>query len=108
MRNYFLCLLSGTLLFPHLSAYAQPHDMAHHHAMPAQVYQSQGTVKKMTPQAITIAHQAIPALHWPPMTMQFTVTPEHPLAQVKVGDNVRFSFSQSEQGYTLIAITPLP
>lgn len=108
MRNYFLCLLSGILLFPHLSAYAQPHDMAHHHAMPAQVYQSQGTVKKMTPQAITIAHQAIPALHWPPMTMQFTVTPEHPLAQVKVGDNVRFSFSQSEQGYTLIAITPLP
>ncbi|QNQ22690.1 copper-binding protein [Kosakonia sp. SMBL-WEM22] len=101
-------MLSGTLLFPHLSAYAQPHDMAHHHAMPAQVYQSQGTVKKMTPQAITIAHQAIPALHWPPMTMQFTVTPEHPLAQVKVGDNVRFSFSQSEQGYTLIAITPLP
>ncbi|MDV5355684.1 copper-binding protein [Enterobacter asburiae] len=108
MRNYFLCLLSGTLLFPHLSAYAQPHDMAHHHAMPAQVYQSQGSVKKITPQAITIAHQAIPALNWPPMTMQFTVTPEHPLAQVKVGDKVRFSFSQSEQGYTLTAITPLP
>lgn len=108
MRTYFLCLLSGILLFPHLSAYAQAHDMSHHHALPAQVYQSQGTIKKITPQAITIAHQAIPALSWPPMTMQFTVAPEHPLPQVKVGDKVSFSFSQSEQGYALLAVTPLP
>ncbi|AZI89797.1 copper-binding protein [Kosakonia sp. CCTCC M2018092] len=101
-------MLSGILLFPHLSAYAQTHDMAHHHAMPAQVYQSQGTIKKITPQAISIAHQAIPALNWPPMTMQFMVAPEHPLAQVKVGDKISFSFSQSDRGYTLIALTPLP
>jgi len=108
MRSYLLCLLSGILLFPHLSAYAQTHDMAHHHAMPAQVYQSQGSVKKITPQAISIAHQAIPALNWPPMAMQFMVAPEHPLAQVKVGDKISFSFSQSDRGYTLIALTPLP
>ncbi len=49
MRSYLLCLLSGILLFPHLSAYAQTHDMAHHHAMPAQVYQSQGSIKKNHP-----------------------------------------------------------
>lgn len=43
---------------------------------------------------ITIAHEAIPAVNWPPMTMRFTITPQTQLNNVKDGDNVDFTFVQ--------------
>lgn len=43
---------------------------------------------------VTIAHGAIPALNWPPMTMRFTITPQTRLDAVKPGDKVDFTFIQ--------------
>ena len=43
---------------------------------------------------ITIAHDAIPAVNWPPMTMRFTITPQTQLNNVKDGDSVDFTFVQ--------------
>ncbi len=43
---------------------------------------------------ITIAHEAIPAVNWPPMTMRFTITPQTQLNNVKDGDSVDFTFVQ--------------
>ncbi|WLI75072.1 copper-binding protein [Kosakonia sp. H02] len=115
MRSYLLCMLSGVLLFSFSAAQAQEmhtmhgmHDMSGHAAMQNPVYQSQGTIKKINPDAISIAHQAIPALNWPPMTMQFAVAPGNQLPKVNVGDKVSFTFSQSENGYTLVSLTPQP
>ncbi|WP_342321614.1 copper-binding protein [Kosakonia sp. BYX6] len=113
MRSYLLCMLSGVLMFSFSAAHAQDmhamhgmHDMSQHAAMQTQVYQSQGTIKKISPDSLSIAHSAIPALNWPPMTMQFTLAPGNTLPTVKLGDKVSFSFAQSENGYTLVSLTP--
>ncbi|MDU2481802.1 MAG: copper-binding protein [Klebsiella sp.] len=48
----------------------------------------------MDSKKITIAHEAIPAVNWPPMTMRFTITPQTQLNNVKDGDSVDFTFVQ--------------
>ncbi len=115
MRSYVLCMLSGVLLFSVSAAQAEDmhamhgmHDMSQHAAMQAQAetYQSQGTIKKLTSDSISIAHGAIPALNWPPMTMQFALAQGSALPAVKVGDKVSFTFVQSESGYQLVSLTP--
>ena len=114
MRSSLLCMLSGVLFFS-LAAHAEDmpamhgmHDMSQHSAMHTQMqtYQSQGVIKKITPDAISIAHKAIPALNWPPMTMQFALAKGSTFAPGKVGDKVDFTFVQSENGYQLVSLTP--
>ena len=111
MRSSLLYMLSGVLFFS-FAAHAEDmpamHDMSQHSAMHSQMqtYQSQGVIKKITPDAISIAHKAIPALNWPPMTMQFAVVKGSTSAPVKVGDKVDFTFVQSENGYQLVSLTP--
>lgn len=67
-----------------------------------------GTIKAIKPDAITIAHEAVPSLNWPPMTMGFK-PPEKGLPEdLKVGDRVSFSFTQTGQGgFQVESITPL-
>lgn len=44
---------------------------------------------------ITIAHEAIPSIGWPAMTMRFTfTTPDDSIHALKVGSSVSFSFIQ--------------
>ena len=67
-----------------------------------------GTIKAIKPGEITIAHEAVPSLNWPPMTMGFK-SPEKGLPEdLKVGDRVSFSFTQTAQGgFQVESITPL-
>ena len=60
------------------------------------VIQGTGVVQSVDKAAkkITIAHEAIPAVNWPPMTMRFTITPQTQLNNVKDGDSVDFTFVQ--------------
>ncbi|MBB3103345.1 copper-binding protein [Azomonas macrocytogenes] len=53
-----------------------------------------GTVKQIDKEngALVIAHEAVPALQWPAMTMPFKATAEQ-LTQVEVGEKVDFEFS---------------
>ncbi len=60
----------------------------------ATLYTGTGVVKTWTAAHVAIAHQAIPALNWPPMTMRFTITPQTQLNNVKDGDSVDFTFVQ--------------
>jgi Cu(I)/Ag(I) efflux system protein CusF len=62
----------------------------------AQRINGKGVIKAidMDSQKITIAHDAIPAVNWPPMTMRFTITPQTQLNNVKDGDSVAFTFVQ--------------
>lgn len=64
-----------------------------------------GTIKAVNMQkgTITIAHGAVPALQWPPMTMGFKATPEQ-LGEVKVGDQVEFEFKAQGMAATIISI----
>jgi Cu/Ag efflux protein CusF len=56
-------------------------------------------VKAMT---VRIAHEPMPALKWPAMTMDFKVADPQLLANAKVGAKVRFTL----QGRTVTAISP--
>lgn len=99
----------AALLFT-FSAFSAGNETSHqHHAMNMSteqpVWQSEGVVKKITDRQITIAHQAIGALNWPPMTMAFD-RPAQQETAVQPGERVTFSFTQTDSGYQLVRITP--
>lgn len=87
------------------SAFVSAEVMQHHqHATSsAAVYHSTGTVKAWGEQKVSLAHPAIPALNWPPMTMNF-LQPQPPLPALAAGTAVEFSFRQVDGGYQLTAI----
>ncbi|BCX68653.1 copper-binding protein [Pseudomonas izuensis] len=69
------------------------------------VASASGTIKAIDSarHKVTIAHGAVPALQWPPMTMGFQAT-EAQLATVKVGDQVNFKFQQEGAAATIVSI----
>lgn len=71
--------------------------------------QATGTVKAIDNQKhlVTLAHGAVPALQWPPMTMGFNATAEQ-LKGLKVGDRVVFEFRADSMDATLVSIQPMP
>lgn len=48
--------------------------------------------------AVTLAHEPVPDLNWPAMTMGFTTVQEISLSDFEVDDMVRFEFRQTENG----------
>lgn len=106
MSRLLLCvLLAAVAALISFSAFtASHHDMHQMASADAPVYASQGIVKKADAQGVAIAHQAIPALNWPPMTMTFA-QPATPVA-LKPGDAVAFTFRQTAGGYQLLSATP--
>ena len=71
----------------------------------APVATSNGTIKAIdtTKHTVTIAHGAVPAVQWPPMTMAFSVT-EDQLAGLTAGDRVTFSFRLDGNKATIVSI----
>ena len=72
----------------------------------APVATADGTIKAIdtTKHTVTIAHGAVPAVQWPPMTMAFSVT-EDQLTGLKAGDRVSFSFRLEGGKATIVSIT---
>lgn len=51
---------------------------------------------------VNISHEAIPALKWPAMTMDFKVTDKKSLTHVKTGQTVSFGLSKDpKDGYVI-------
>lgn len=76
-------------------AASHEHPAAHQHAAHAghaAIYTATGVVKAVKPGKVQIAHEPIPALDWPQMTMWFEIG-EMP-AGVQSGDAVRFEIRQ--------------
>ena len=99
--------LTKTLIFGLLSTVmfgAQANEHQHGEMMNAAPAAQQtpaisatGEVKSidMESKKVTIAHDAIPAVNWPPMTMRFTFSePTEAIKQLKEGEQVNFSFVQ--------------
>ena len=59
---------------------------------------TEGTIKEITPEAITIAHGAVPSLKWDAMTMSFKPPAKGLPIGLKAGDHVSFSFAEAEEG----------
>ncbi|WP_174848867.1 copper-binding protein [Yersinia artesiana] len=68
-------------------------------------YHSGGQIKAWNANSVSIAHSAIPALNWPPMSMSFDLPDNLAATPIPVGTQVTFSFRQTEQGYQLTAIS---
>ncbi|RAI63142.1 heat-shock protein HtpX [Pseudomonas fluorescens] len=71
----------------------------------APVANAEGTIKAMdtAKHTVTLAHGAVPAVQWPPMTMAFSVTQDQ-LKGLKVGDHVSFSFQLEGGRATIVSI----
>ncbi len=101
-------LLSGAVF---AAQAAEPHaGMAMHEqpaAAQAQSITGKGVIKAidMDSKKITIAHEAIPAVNWPPMTMRFTITPQTQTQQCEGRRQRGFHLRSAGQS---VAITGYP
>ncbi|AOR64622.1 efflux RND transporter periplasmic adaptor subunit [Pectobacterium wasabiae] len=69
-------------------------------------YQTQGVIKARNGNQITIEHEAVPALNWSPMTMDFTL-PSSGLPQgVEIGNTVNFQFTMDDSGIHILHFLP--
>ncbi|APO84303.1 copper-binding protein [Pseudomonas putida] len=71
----------------------------------APIASAEGTIKAidLAKHTVTLAHGAVPAVQWPPMTMAFSVAEEQ-LTGLKVGDDVSFSFRLEGGKATIVSI----
>lgn len=70
----------------------------------------QGTINKIdaTAAIINISHEAIPALKWPGMTMDFKVADKKLLENLKTGQKVSFGLvKKPAAGYVISHIEPV-
>ena len=70
-------------------------------------HQSVGVIKSIDnkQQKISISHEAIPEISWPPMTMNFIFTPvADKVNGLKPGEKIIFSFTQQGNDYVLQSI----
>lgn len=70
------------------------------------VFETTGEITEITAGvSITLSHQAVEALSWPPMIMSFQVPAQSSSDQLIVGDLVDFSFRRTDQGrYEIVNI----
>ncbi|AHM72007.1 copper-binding protein [Yersinia hibernica] len=109
---YAAALFSAPLLAA-IPSMTETMPMSHNHGAmmaetataPTDVYHSRGQIKAWNINSVAIAHSAISALNWPPMTMTFSLPDNLVPAPIPLGTSVTFSFRQTEQGYQLTAIS---
>jgi Cu(I)/Ag(I) efflux system membrane fusion protein len=71
------------------------------------VYHGVGKVEKASPESLTLSHKPIPELQWPAMTMDFGKPRPDNFSDIKVGQDVEFSFKEGKDGsYLLETVTP--
>ncbi|UEM21309.1 copper-binding protein [Skermanella mucosa] len=78
-------------------------------AQATQPITGKGVVKKVDPakKTINLNHEAIPAISWPAMTMDFQVAPNVDLSKVQPGQPVDFRLEKGNGGnYTVTSVTP--
>ncbi|MFJ5510638.1 efflux RND transporter periplasmic adaptor subunit [Pectobacterium jejuense] len=61
-------------------------------------YHTQGVIRAINGNQATIEHEAVPALNWSPMTMDFTLPPSGLPQGVGMGSTVRFQFNMDDSG----------
>jgi Cu(I)/Ag(I) efflux system membrane fusion protein len=73
-------------------------------AAAAAVHEAVGRIVAFDGQTITLDHEAVPALKWPAMEMDFTLARPGLVQGLKPGDTVRFSFREAQQGHEVVAL----
>lgn len=105
---------AAALLFSVAACSEQPNTAREGTAVPAgqtgaapahAAYSASGEVTAVSSDEITISHGPVPDLEWPAMTMTFRASRADMLAEVAPGDQVSFSFRQTDGGYVLTSLT---
>jgi Cu(I)/Ag(I) efflux system membrane fusion protein len=73
-----------------------------------QTYSARGKVVEVEADSITLEHEAIAALKWPPMTMPFKLANKAQAQGLKPGQAVDFSFVKQGDDYALTQLTARP
>jgi Cu(I)/Ag(I) efflux system membrane fusion protein len=70
-------------------------------------HRATGRIEKISPDALTLSHGPVASLEWPAMTMDFAKPSPGTFADVRVGQEVEFTFHESPQGgYVLDQVQP--
>ncbi|MFJ5431485.1 efflux RND transporter periplasmic adaptor subunit [Pectobacterium actinidiae] len=69
-------------------------------------YHTQGVIRAINGNQVTIEHDAVPALNWSPMTMDFTLPPSGLPQGVVIGSTVRFQFNMDDSGIHVLHFLP--
>ncbi len=67
---------------------------------------STGSVVSLNDTGVTIAHEPVPSLNWPSMTMHFDWGADGAEESLRPGDEVDFRFSEGGAGYVIEEIVP--
>jgi len=70
-----------------------------------QEYSTKGKVVAVKPSGITVAHEPVPALKWPAMSMEFGLDSPNQAKDVKPGDTVSFQFVERNGRYVVTHLT---
>ncbi|KQW02898.1 efflux RND transporter periplasmic adaptor subunit [Rhizobacter sp. Root1221] len=65
------------------------------------IHQGTGKILELTAQEVTLDHGPIPSMQWGAMQMPFKLPSPEAAKGLKVGDAVRFSFSQTNDGFVI-------
>ena len=107
MRNLAILLLSAALSSP---AWAQTKDHAGHSSpaakSEAKAHKGTAVVKSIDADkgTVMLAHDPIPSLKWPSMTMKFIAKDKKLLSGLKPGQKVQFEFIQQDRDYILTKV----
>ncbi len=69
-----------------------------------ETHSATGTVESISDNQVTISHEEIKSIGWPPMTMTFAANDAALLNGIKAGDRVAFAFSKAGSTSTLTSI----
>ncbi len=96
--------VTGSITFVSASALADSNNHGGHGAhmkseqMGAHQYHVAGTVNSMGMHKMNVTHEKIPALGWPPMTMDFAVADGVDVSKFKSGDEVIMTIQKGHDG----------
>jgi Cu(I)/Ag(I) efflux system protein CusF len=109
--SFFHAVAAAVLCGTVLAAPTLAHE-GHNHAQPQvpQTAEGLGVVRAVNTQqgTVTVAHEPIPALGWPAMTMAFTARSADLLNGVSVGQRVHFVLANDNGRPVLAEIHVLP
>ena len=71
-----------------------------------QLHPAVAVVKTIDPEGgkVTLAHEAVPSLQWPPMTMSFQVKDRALFNKLVVGQKVEVSLAHQGENYVVVAV----
>lgn len=73
-------------------------------ATASNAYIVRGVIEEMSPTELMLAHEAVPALQWPAMTMGFKLSRPQLATGLAVRQQVRFTFSKQGEDYVITSI----